>query len=152
MWVKGSLGSKVKGYINQKWVKSPTMYSIFDLFDFPCWYIFTTFKFASSLSSASFSWNSIRLLRSFKIQDGSFGEALDITWSMKSFFAVTENSKSAKSINFGITRKKIENWGIPYKERICLKQWLKSYYQFKVLMTSSKCKGKKHAFLRHLGF
>ena len=35
---------------------------------------------------------------------------------------------------------------------MCLKQWLKSYYQFKVLMTSSKCKGKKHAFLRHLGF
>ena len=28
---------------------------------------------------------------------------------MKSFFAVSENSKSVKSINFGINRKKIEN-------------------------------------------
>ena len=40
---------------------------------------------------------------------GLFVEALDITWSITSFFAVSENSKSAKSINFGINQKKIEN-------------------------------------------
>ena len=60
------------------------------------------------------------------------GEALDVTWSMTSFSAVSENSKSAKSINFDINRKKLENWAIPFKELICLKQWLKSYYQLKV--------------------
>ena len=47
---------------------------------------------------------------------GLLGEASDITWSMTSFFAVSENSKSAESINFGTNRKKIENWAIPYKE------------------------------------
>ena len=47
---------------------------------------------------------------------GLLGEALDITWLITSFFAVSENSKSAKSINFGINRKKIENWVITYKE------------------------------------
>ena len=82
---------------------------------------------------------------------GLLGEALDIAWSITSFYALSENSKSAKSINFGINRKKIENWSIPYKEPIGLKQWLKSYYQLKVLMTSSKCKG-KNMFLKIFGF
>ena len=61
---------------------------------------------------------------------GLLGEALDITWSITSFFAVSENSSSAKSINFDINRKKIENWAIPYKELI----------------------GKKHVFLKYIGF
>ena len=40
---------------------------------------------------------------------------------------------------------------MPYKELICLKRWLKSYYQLKVMMTPSKWKGKKHVFLRSVG-
>ena len=65
---------------------------------------------------------------------------------MTSFFAISENPKSAESINFDINRKKIENLATPYKKLIFLKQWLKSYYELKVLMTSSKWKGKKHVF------
>ena len=70
---------------------------------------------------------------------------------MTSVFAISENSKSAESINFGINRKKIENLATPYKKLIFLKQWLKSYHELKVLMTSSKWKG-KNMFLKMFGF